>query len=411
MIYFIAPRPKKENEGFHLRVAAIDEIFKDQERIYYQRENLSKHLENLKRADAIYVHSIFMAKEILAFYRIFADKIVTDLHGLVPEEAEISGNKLDAEEYAEIEKEVFTYGKRFVAVTNSMIEHYRKKYKLDSKTSWAIVPIFEASSVPQQTITQRREAKIIYAGGAQKWQNIDLMIEAMKKASESYRYFILSPDVETITKKIPVKLEERVEIKKVPQKRVGTYYKKSTLGFILRDDIPINRVACPTKLIEYLNYGIIPIVLSPHIGDFEALGYSYIKLDDFVKNKRPTIEGLAAMQQNNLEVLKKLEVETDKGKNILLNWAVTKADMVSLTTEELINIEHKYVRENLNKYFLKVHELNYNNNLLQGDIEYYKKVIEQKDEELKRTHLSLAWKVRNSVRKTRAPKKGLRKKA
>ena len=54
------------------------------------------------------------------------------------------------------------------------------------------------------------------------------------------------------------------------------------LGFVLRDDVLVNRVACPTKLLEYIQYGVLPIVLSDAIGDFKELGYKYIGLDDFV---------------------------------------------------------------------------------------------------------------------------------
>lgn len=46
--------------------------------------------------------------------------------------------------------------------------------------------------------------------------------------------------------------------------------------FVLRDDILVNQVACPTKIVEYLNYGIKPIVLSEKIGDFKEYGYEYI---------------------------------------------------------------------------------------------------------------------------------------
>lgn len=68
--------------------------------------------------------------------------------------------------------------------------------------------------------------------------------------------------------------------------------------FVLRDDILVNQVACPTKIVEYLNYGIIPIVLSENIGDFKELGYEYLSINDFNHNvaKRKSL--------NNTEVVK-----------------------------------------------------------------------------------------------------------
>ena len=59
------------------------------------------------------------------------------------------------------------------------------------------------------------------------------------------------------------------------------YYEKSHYAFILRDDNIVNKVANPTKLIEYLYYGLTPIVLCPTIGDYCELGYEFISVEEF----------------------------------------------------------------------------------------------------------------------------------
>ena len=41
-----------------------------------------------------------------------------------------------------------------------------------------------------------------------------------------------------------------------------------------------NKVSNPTKLSEYLAFGITPIVLNPDVGDYFAMGYDYITLED-----------------------------------------------------------------------------------------------------------------------------------
>ena len=51
-------------------------------------------------------------------------------------------------------------------------------------------------------------------------------------------------------------------------------YRHAQYGFVLRDDIVVNNVACPTKIIDYIKYDIIPIVKSPHIGDFEGMEWN-----------------------------------------------------------------------------------------------------------------------------------------
>lgn len=91
--------------------------------------------------------------------------------------------------------------------------------------------------------------------------------------------------------KIGIHENNSISIKSVSPLELESYYKESHYGFILRDDILVNRVACPTKLIEYLGYGINPIILSEKIGDFEDFGYEHIRLDQFntaLKAKKST---------------------------------------------------------------------------------------------------------------------------
>ena len=35
-----------------------------------------------------------------------------------------------------------------------------------------------------------------------------------------------------------------------------------------REEILVNAVACPTKLVEYMYWGVVPVVITPNIGDF-----------------------------------------------------------------------------------------------------------------------------------------------
>lgn len=80
-------------------------------------------------------------------------------------------------------------------------------------------------------------------------------------------------------------------------------YQTAHYGFVLRDDITVNNVACPTKLVEYLQYGILPILLTPNIGDFAARGMEYLPLEDLLAGKLPSEEQRRQMAARNGEVL------------------------------------------------------------------------------------------------------------
>jgi hypothetical protein len=321
MILFVAPNPNKEKnrEGFLQRVAAIDELFKDEERVYYDeliddRESLAKVMVT---SDMIYVHSIYQAGKIIDSYPLFANKIVTDLHGIVPEEEKYAGNDQQAQRMGQIEHEVFKYCKKFVAVSHAMAKHFVKKYNLSDNTEWVILPIFNLESIRIDAAEKGKSKTVIYAGGAQRWQNVELMVDAINKTYTKYNFKILTHEPDKFTGLTPEALD-RTECRAVESYRVASYYKEASLGFVLRDDIPLNNVACPTKLIEYLSTGVVPVVLSPKVGDFVELGYEYILLKDFITTKVSPQKLISSMHKN-LEVVKRLEDLAESGRKHLIS--------------------------------------------------------------------------------------------
>lgn len=86
----------------------------------------------------------------------------------------------------------------------------------------------------------------------------------------------------------------------------------------MRDDIIVNRVACPTKIIDYLEYGIIPIILSPEIGDFNKMEYSYIHYEKLIEGKIFDNNELEKMRKNNTKIIERLRNIQQDGKDKLL---------------------------------------------------------------------------------------------
>ena len=226
---------------------------------------------------------------------------------MVPEELECCGKKREAEYYGNIEKFVIHNSFLAVNVTTVMAEYFKKKYP-GAKSEMMTLPIFDISDLPDRRRDFNKGKKtVIYSGGAQKWQKAGHMVEAIGKLRDEFRFVILSKDINEFQNKIDeLEVNDFVELKSVPRNEIGKYYDKADFGFILRDDINVNRVACPTKLTEYLLYGIIPIVFNPHIGDFKDLGYSYISLEDFINNNVPHADGLMEMINNNYKVAEKM---------------------------------------------------------------------------------------------------------
>jgi hypothetical protein len=84
----------------------------------------------------------------------------------------------------------------------------------------------------------------------------------------------------------------RILLKYEEFENLNAYYNGADLGLMIRDDIPTNHVASPTKLPEYLLSGL-PVMISRNIGDYSEFVHDY-NLGFIVENK---IQDMAGMFQ------------------------------------------------------------------------------------------------------------------
>ena len=328
MILFLSKYPVLDEEfrdGFYQRVENIDNFFRDDERTYLNIslfKNAKKQFKKVdkrtelscnfflhfftiyklfQRSNIVYIQSIFNALSALLFIMFLDKKYILDVHGVVPEELDMQVKKLKSKIFNFVEKLIFRKLNIAITVTNRMTNHYSNKYKNSNCKfiEYAILPShLKKYDVP---VMSSSCVEVIYSGNAQVWQNVDMMLKIIKKnLNANIHYTILTGDLNTFEKKIiDYGIDPNsITLKSVQPTELENYYKKSHYGFVLRDDILVNNVACPTKIVEYLNYGIIPIVLSENIGDFKELGYEYLSINDFNHNvaKRKSL--------NNTEVIK-----------------------------------------------------------------------------------------------------------
>ena len=350
------PEEKSIKDGMILREIAIDKILSNFNRIYV--ENIDRKLSILKQprkwikdklfsktinlkyfsennitysnvskkefyklcknAKKIYAHSLICLKRIPKEYiEEFKDKIIVDIHGCVVEESIFNNaEKETVQEYQDIEKFAFPIINTLIAVTENMIELYKSKYP-GIKTNFIQLPIFLKNISESEEKEEKYKLNIIYSGRAQKWQKIDLMAEIIPDLADKYNITILTPDTK-IFNSLLKDVVNKVTIKSVSPDKINEEYRKADLGFILRDNIIVNTVACPTKIIDYLEYGIIPIVDVPNIGDFERLGYSYIKYKDLLNEDIPSFEKLKIMRDNNYKIIEKIKNIKKSGEEKLL---------------------------------------------------------------------------------------------
>ncbi len=346
MILFIADFPTEENirDGMFQRISAIDSLTQNKERVYLnisfrknkkrkisvydtcKVESLNYFLHNrtireyLKKATIIYVHSVYNMLKIYPFGDY--NKIILDIHGVVPEEMRFLGKRAKASIYNIIERESIQRCFKIIHVTSEMKKFYEAKYNTSLDKRSIVLPIFEKNKIHvDQNKWNSNVYEFIYAGGMQAWQNIDLMIETTKRTYNKnikFNFFFPQNLICEFNSRIGNCFNDKnITVDSLPKEDVINVMASCHLGFVLRDDIVVNRVACPTKLIEYLECGVVPVVKSPDIGDFNSLGYSFIKVDEICSPLK--MEGLYEKVENNYRVLAHFQSLTEHSKLVLIN--------------------------------------------------------------------------------------------
>lgn len=347
MIVFFSPPPRSEKkDGYFARVLEIDKLFKNQNRIYIEvtgrfdhfhlnplgekqwhlkihREyaNTSEFWNLLNRtASLIYFHSIYNFAEVVRSSSFIPpEKTAIDVHGVVPEEISNIGNHTLAIQFSEIEKIALSTIQTRIVVSNQMQIHLLKKYPNIKNGTFILLPTLKDRTwdLDENKIRIKTKQKtsatptVAYIGGTQVWQNVDDMVKLIKD-NRHIDFKIFSADFK--------KFEDL--IKGAPNVSQCCFLSESELyralesvhySLILRDEHLLNRVSCPTKMIDTLASLTIPILKSPNIGDFATLNLSFISVDNFSKisSINPTRYGEMVLQ--NLQVLDQIDDSYQQG--------------------------------------------------------------------------------------------------
>lgn len=351
-IVLLAPYPTKEmlKDGMIQRIKIIDDMLLKYDRVYL---NISfsnpaykciKHTENSKefllnpilsiffiikelvKAKIIYAHSIHLFKFMPYYFWFLKRKkteLILDAHGIVPEEMSMYGKQKRAKYLNYIESRVFRDLKHCICVSNEMILHYKRKYS-SSNASYHLFntsKLLEKPSADEVEMLAKdlniieNDCVILYSGNTQLWQNVPLMLDYIVRLNDSgYKFIFLTGNVNEMQKIIETAGlgSNNIIIRSVHHNEINKYYELAHYGFILRDDIPINKVSNPTKMLEYLQFGLTPIVLSQYIGDYYSMGYEYIDvrtLSSATLSKKKSSKNINISYALN-EENKKFEIKT-----------------------------------------------------------------------------------------------------
>lgn len=369
LIYGLPPQLYGKN-GMLRRISHIDGIFQDRDRVYcynadftHEKTTLEPALiplsENvrwfpcrfyaplhnalftklLKECDFLYAHTVHAAQFLYPFYE--CGKVVSDLHGIAPEEEEMFGNSASSRFYETYERRLVEKSWKVVGVTEKMFDHYHEKYGL-ARDKFILLPISpEIAPLPRKN--HDPASTVIYAGGFQKWQQPEKMFELIRAFSTRLHFLFLSHQEEAFRNFAREKgLEAAVEIRAVGEEDLPREYCRADLGLCLRAPSKVNRVSCPTKLMEYAASGVVPILDSKEIGDFFEMGGDGVMLEE-LPEALTDASRLERVRQANYAVVESLCSLVRRGSDELKNlmpprdtltvseWAYGFMDTVSRT--------------------------------------------------------------------------------
>lgn len=341
-IVFFAGYPylERQGDGYFKRVQMIDRLFTDRWRIYIESGNLyggSTHwfdqpqektlvlrisgglyrqmmihliaLLIILKCKTIYFHSILAMKfrRIEWLLNIPGLTKVIDIHGVVTEEFRLNRDFYSAMKYEHVEQIAVNKSDLIIVVSKNMEDYLIQKHKEKVKGEIITLPMYFHYHKP---IAKRpyinKKPIIIYAGGLQKWQQVSTMLDIISRTVDKYEYRIYCPEPFRVREMVPKKIQSKIHIDYKPPQELISIYSECHYGFVLREDNIVNQVACPTKLMEYLGMGIVPVVNTSNIGDFSSIGMQAVKSESLLQGFLPNETQRIEMARQNLLVYNRL---------------------------------------------------------------------------------------------------------
>ena len=273
----------------------------------------------LEKANICYIHSIYRLMPSIpsenAYWTIsrfnrFMRHSIVDLHGIGSEEMKMYMRPQTEIDNAEsIERYVAENAKYCIGVTNRMREVMEEKYAVQLQ-NYLVMPIGLLAEETQSQVRKHENQDsiaIVYSGGLQKCQRIEDMLDAVEKSTVNANYWFCINDTDEFEQLLSQKcFSKKIQYGHKTSKELKYILSQSDYGFLIRDDNPVNQVACPTKLIEYLYYGIVPILETVNIGDFANMGLKYVSLQDYVSGIMPESTVQTEMANSNFRIFQQL---------------------------------------------------------------------------------------------------------
>lgn len=180
------------------------------------------------------------------------------------------------------EKLIMKRSNKVICVSKALKSYFLNKFKLNEE-KFSVFPGAADSElffyneglrndVRKELDLDSSDILIVYSGRLEMiWEIPDEIFDFFRNLltkDHRFKLLLITPDVDLANEMIgDYKFENVTYVKKVELPEVNRYLNAADVGLLLREDIPMNNVASPTKFAEYLMAGL-PVLISSSIHDF-----------------------------------------------------------------------------------------------------------------------------------------------
>lgn len=215
-------------------------------------------------------------------------RIISDIRS-VPYEELKNRNIKRAKYFKDLDEGIFNNKNIycFNFISNNLKEYYMEKYSKLQYIKSYVIPCFSSFFYEDNSKIKEKELNILYVGGQQFYQNINKIPTLLSKINNEKKMLMcLSGDrneeIENKFAELGINNEFYYNLN---SNELDEIYRKSDIGIVIRENIPLNIVASPVKISEYFSKGLY-VILVGRVGDFyndiikdNKLGIAYENLD------------------------------------------------------------------------------------------------------------------------------------
>ena len=246
----------------------VEIIFESLRNLGYNCEFVKSFEEfDVKRKDDVIVVCISHLNVLRAYIKGYKN-IIYWVQGSSPDESFIRNHSYIRKAVISlIEYTALKISRMVFMVSSSMLSFYNNKYHTSFNKKTFIMPCYnseiDANSFYKQAKYENNT--FCYVGGLALWQCFPETVKLYKKIEDSLqntKLYVFTGEKDLAENILDENDVRNYEVRYVSPSELNEEISKYKFGFILREESPINYVATPTKLSNYLAAGLIPIVTS-----------------------------------------------------------------------------------------------------------------------------------------------------